>query len=118
MFDYGSLNPLAKLGPELAKQSLAKTNQTGEVDKQFVKMFVNEVLKETFKSASSIGQLQSGQNQMLSGMDPSMFSEVIAEELGEELIASGAFNVNQVLAGSNSAEWKQIIAESRRAWLK
>lgn len=120
---FGALNPIQNLGPVLARQALQgeTTGAAGrlEAQKQFVKVFVNEVLKQSLSGLASLAP-DSGEQSAQSifpSFDNSAYNELLIEAVGNELIDSGAFKIDQFIPNTQSANWKEVVNRAKQAWL-
>ncbi|MBU0686346.1 MAG: hypothetical protein KKB81_00645 [Candidatus Margulisbacteria bacterium] len=118
MQNFGALNPLSNLGPALAKQALVQQHSSEDAQKQFVAIFVKEILAQSFAKASSIGSTDNKNNKsMFPDFDSTMYNEMLVEQVGEELINSGAFNVDKLMPSTQSNNWRGIINQAKQSWL-
>jgi Rod binding domain-containing protein len=108
----------------LANDALKIAAQGAGADKQFAKMFVAEVLKQSFANMSGFG-LKENEQSLFPGFDPSLYSALLVDKLSEELIKSGSFKLEQLMpalqntpAEVQGENWQQVISQSRQAWLK
>ncbi|MFA5875416.1 MAG: hypothetical protein WC901_01855 [Candidatus Margulisiibacteriota bacterium] len=120
---FGALNPIQSLGPELARQALQNetTGAAGKIEaqKQFVKIFVNEVLKQSLTSMASLAPAADDQSNqsIFPSFDNSVYNEMLVEAVGNELIDSGAFKIDQFIPNTQSANWREVVTRAKQSWL-
>jgi hypothetical protein len=112
---FGALNPVQNLNPMLMRQAL----QNNEPTKQFAKVFVNEVLKQSLSNMASLAPNSDEQStqSIFPSFDNSAYSELLLEAVGNELIDSGAFKIDQFIPNTQSANWREIASRAKQAWL-
>lgn len=117
MYDLSALNPLASMGPVLAREALKESNYSQDADRQFVKLFVTEVLKQSLANVASIGDVDNKKS-LFPSYNSTVYNDLMIEKVGEELIDSGAFEIDQFMPNTNSANWKNIVNQARQEWLR
>ena len=117
MYDLSALNPMSGMSSVLARDALKGSQSDMSADQQFAKMFVTEVLKQSFAKISSLGKVDNNKS-LFPSYDNTALSDLMVEQMSEELLDSGAFKIDQLMPKKNTAQWKNIVSQAKQEWLR
>jgi hypothetical protein len=87
-----SIDPLYALG---ANVNVNKVRTKKEAEKEFVSVFLSQVMKDVFKAQSSMF----GDEGALGAFSNNMFNDIMMQRVTADMVANKAYGFDKILAG-------------------
>ncbi|MFH1710061.1 MAG: hypothetical protein ABH860_03180 [bacterium] len=87
------INPLQSIGPQA---NVSKVKTRADAEREFASMFIAQILKETFKSQSSMF----GKDKSIGMFSDNLYNDILIAKISSEIAQNKSFGFDKLMAGS------------------